>query len=126
MGTLYENIKELCQEHGIAPSNLGYEITGSKAFMTELKMGRKKGISAGTAQKIADYFGVSVDRVLYGKRDDPEKSVEIAGDTLEDWLEDARSRPELRVLYSATKGMTREQVEKMAGWISEMRKGWEE
>ena len=34
--------------------------------MTDLKSGRKKGITAETAQKIADYFSVSVDRVLNG------------------------------------------------------------
>lgn len=38
----------------------------SKSLMTDLKSGRKKGITAETAQKIADYFSVSVDRVLNG------------------------------------------------------------
>ena len=36
----------------------------SKSLMTDLKAGRKKSINADTAQKIAEYFGVSVDRVL--------------------------------------------------------------
>lgn len=38
----------------------------SKSLMTDLKSGRKKGITSETAQKIADYFSVSVDRVLNG------------------------------------------------------------
>ena len=38
----------------------------SKSLMTDLKSGRKRGITAETAQKIADYFSVSVDRVLNG------------------------------------------------------------
>lgn len=38
----------------------------SKSLMTDLKSGRKKSITAETAQKIADYFSVSVDRVLNG------------------------------------------------------------
>lgn len=118
MGTLYENIKELCEEKGIAPSNFGLELTGSKAFMTELKMGRKKGISAKTAQKIADYFGVSVDRVIYGKRDDGE--AEVGGDLVE-WLDELRSRPETRTLLAATRGMTREQVELMANFAKSIR-----
>lgn len=120
MGTLYENIKELCEEAGIAPSNFGAEITGSKAFMTELKMGRKKGISAATAQKIADYFGVTVDRVLYGKRDDPEKAAET-GDELAEYLEDLRDRPETRALLAATRGMTKEQVAIMANFAKTIR-----
>jgi hypothetical protein len=32
--------------------------------MTDLKMGRKKGLNAETAQKIADYLGVSVGYLL--------------------------------------------------------------
>lgn len=32
--------------------------------MTDLKSGRRPTVTLGTAQKIADYFGVSVDRVL--------------------------------------------------------------
>lgn len=36
----------------------------SKSLMTDLKSGRKKGISAETAQKIASYFGVSVGYLL--------------------------------------------------------------
>lgn len=36
----------------------------SKSLMTDLKMGRKKGVSAETAQKLASYFGVSVGYLL--------------------------------------------------------------
>ena len=36
----------------------------SKGLLTDLKMGRKKGVSAVTAQKIAAYFGVSVGYLL--------------------------------------------------------------
>jgi transcriptional regulator with XRE-family HTH domain len=36
----------------------------SKSLMTDLKSGRKKGVNAETAQKIANYFGVSVGYLL--------------------------------------------------------------
>ena len=36
----------------------------SRSFMTELRKGRAKSIKAETAQKIADYFGVSTDYLL--------------------------------------------------------------
>lgn len=36
----------------------------SKSLMTDLKMGRKTGVTAVTAQKIATYFGVSVGYLL--------------------------------------------------------------
>lgn len=36
----------------------------SKGLLTDLKMGRRSGVSAVTAQKIAAYFGVSVGYLL--------------------------------------------------------------
>lgn len=40
------------------------ELGMSKSILTGLKNGTKKNIQTDTAQKIADYFGVTVDRVL--------------------------------------------------------------
>lgn len=64
MSTLYESILSLCQERGIKGGKMCVDLGLSKSLMTDLKAGRKSGITSGTAQKIADYFGVSVDRVL--------------------------------------------------------------
>ena len=64
MCTIYENIKLLCDEKGIKPGRMCIEIGISKSILTGLKNGTKKNIQTDTAQKIADYFGVSVDRVL--------------------------------------------------------------
>lgn len=49
----------------------------SRSFMTELRKGRAKSIKAETAQKIADYFGVSTD-YLFGK-DENKKSPAESG-----------------------------------------------
>ena len=64
MGNLYENIQSLCQAQDIRPGRLCDELGISRGLMTDLKMGRKKGVSAQTAQKIAAYFGVSVGYLL--------------------------------------------------------------
>ncbi len=64
MCTIYKNIQELCVNHGIKPGKMCVEIGISKSILTGLKNGSKKNIQTDTAQKIADYFGVSVDRVL--------------------------------------------------------------
>jgi len=64
MGSLYENILSLCEKQGIRPGRLCDELGLSRGLMTDLKMGRKKGVSAETAQKIAGYFGVSVGYLL--------------------------------------------------------------
>lgn len=64
MCTIYENIKFLCDEIGIKPGRMCTDIGISKSILTGLKNGSKKNIQTDTAQKIADYFGVSVDCVL--------------------------------------------------------------
>lgn len=66
MWTLYENILSLCTERGIKGGKMCVDLGLSKSLMTDLKSGRKKGITSDTAQRIADYFSVSVDRVLNG------------------------------------------------------------
>ena len=64
MANLYETIENLCQSKGIRPGRLCEELGLSRGLMTDLKMGRKKGVNAQTAQKIAAYFGVSVGHLL--------------------------------------------------------------
>ena len=64
MGTLYENIAKLCEEKGIKGGKMCTDLSISKGLLTDLKMGRRSGISAKTADKIANYFGVSVGYLL--------------------------------------------------------------
>jgi DNA-binding Xre family transcriptional regulator len=64
MGNLYETIEGLCAERNIRPGRLCTDLGLSRGLMTDLKMGRKKGLNAETAQKIADYLGVSVGYLL--------------------------------------------------------------
>lgn len=64
MGTLYENIMTLCAEKGIKGGKMCTDLGISKGLLTDLKAGRKKGMSASTADKIASYFGVSVGCLL--------------------------------------------------------------
>ena len=64
MENLYERIAKLCNDRGIRPGRLCDELGLSRGLMTDLKMGRKKGVNAETAQKIAAYFGVSVGYLL--------------------------------------------------------------
>jgi len=64
MVTLYERLNSLCKEKGIKGGRMCTDLGFSKSLMTDLKMGRKSGVSATTAQKIATYFGVSVGYLL--------------------------------------------------------------
>jgi transcriptional regulator with XRE-family HTH domain len=72
MGNLYERISELCDSKGIKGAKMCNDTGISKGLITDLKMGRRTGVSAVTAQKIASYFDVSVGYLL-GEEDKEKK-----------------------------------------------------
>ena len=78
MSTLYKNILSLCEERGIKGGKMCADTGISKGLLTDLKMGRRTGVSAATAQKIASYFGVSVGYLL-GKEEKKEKPINDDG-----------------------------------------------
>ena len=64
MGTIYKRIVDLCEKKGIKGGKMCVDLGMSKGTLTDLKMGRQTGLSAAKAQKIANYFGVSVGYLL--------------------------------------------------------------
>lgn len=64
MSTLYERIALLCDENKISGYRLCKDVGIQPSILTDLKSGRKKGLSAEIADKIASYFGVSVGYLL--------------------------------------------------------------
>ena len=75
MSILYKNIVALCEERGIKGGKMCTDTGISKGLLTDLKMGRRTGVSATTAQKIASYFNVSVGYLL-GEEEKKEQSTE--------------------------------------------------
>ena len=126
MWTLYESILSLCGERGIRGGKMCVDLGLSKSLMTDLKSGRKKGITAETAQKIAEYFGVSVDRVLSGPDTEtaPSKNGEgkrraPSAETLK-LLELLESRDDIRYLAAASEKATPEHVKATAEMFDKM------
>ena len=78
MATLYETLDALCKEKGIKGGRMCADLGFSKSLMTDLKSGRKKGVNAETAQKLATYFGVSVGYLL-GEEAKKEQPTEYDG-----------------------------------------------
>lgn len=78
MGTLYEKIVTLCKSKGVSASRMCLDLGLSKSTMSDLKNGRIKGVSIPTAQKIAGYFGITVDE-LHGEDIKKEQPIENDG-----------------------------------------------
>ena len=69
-------------------------------------------------KKLADYFGVTVAYLL----GEEEKAPLINGDAeLTDYLEELRTRPEMRMLFSAAQGATKEDIERAVKIIAALR-----
>ena len=64
MCTLYDRIQELCKKKGVSGSRMCLDLGLSKSTLSDIKSGRKKGVSTATAQKIASYLNVSVGYLL--------------------------------------------------------------
>lgn len=64
MCTLYNRITDLCKSKGVSGSRMCLDLGLSKSTLSDIKNGRKKGISTVTAQKMASYLNVSVDYLL--------------------------------------------------------------
>lgn len=67
MCTFYNRVQALCAEKGVSGSRMCLELGLSKSTLSDIKSGRKKGVSTETAQKMAAYFGVSVDYLVTGE-----------------------------------------------------------
>ena len=68
MSDLYSNIHALCEKEGIKDGTLCGNIWIRRSFLSELKAGRTKSLSAEVLSKIAAYFNVSVDYLLTGEQ----------------------------------------------------------
>ena len=92
MSDLYSNIHALCEKEGIKDGTLCANIGIRRSFLSELKAGRTKSLSAEVLSKIAAYFNVSVDYLLNGKQKEnppqqPQSEVDAALERIRKKLE---------------------------------------
>ena len=68
MANLYENIEKLCKQRGVNMTVMCKESGASRGSLTDLKNGRKQTLKYETLDKIASYFGTSVDTLVSGEQ----------------------------------------------------------
>lgn len=103
MSTFYDNYIKLCAAHDKSPTAVSKEIGLSNAAASGWKNGKKP--SAVTKQKLADYFGVTVEE-LTGE-EQKEKPNALDGIELE------KLSPARRTLLEALGGMDDENIMKI-------------
>lgn len=92
MANLYENIEKLCKQHGVNVTTMCKESGASRGSLTDLKNGRKQTLKYETLDKIASYFGTSVDALVSGEHKEnppqqPQSEVDAAVERIRKKLE---------------------------------------
>lgn len=92
MANLYENIEKLCKQRGVNVTAMCKESGASRGSLTDLKNGRKQSLKYETLDKIASYFGTSVDVLVSGNQKEnppqqPQSEVDAALERIRKKLE---------------------------------------
>lgn len=88
MANLYENIEKLCKQRGVNVTTMCKESGASRGSLTDLKNGRKQTLKYETLDKIASYFGTSVDTLVYGnQKENPPQQPQSEVDADIKWIE---------------------------------------
>ena len=92
MANLYENIEKLCKQRGVNVTTMCKESGASRGSLTDLKNGRKQSLKYETLDKIASYFGTSVDVLVSGEQKEnppqqPQSEVDAAVERIRRKLE---------------------------------------
>jgi transcriptional regulator with XRE-family HTH domain len=88
MANLYENIEKLCKQRGVNVTTMCKESGASRGSLTDLKNGRKQTLKYETLDKIASYFGTSVDALVSGEhKENPPQQPQSEVDADIKWIE---------------------------------------
>ena len=112
---MYEIFDRLLKEKGLRASDVSKATGIHGSTFSDWKSGRSKPKQE-KLQKIADYFGVSVDYLMTGKNSsnikviDENNNVVVLDDEALELIDSLRSNPEMRMLFSVSKKATKEDI----------------
>lgn len=87
---MYEVFEQLLQKYGVTSYKVSKETGVTQTSLSNWKSGRNTP-STKTLQRIADYFGVSVDYLMTGKEEPKEKSKKLTARDERDIAKDLES-----------------------------------
>ena len=113
----FDVFSTLCKENDISTYKACTDIGLNRAAVGKWKKGSIP--NGSTLSKLADYFGVTTDYLLTGEQKE-KAAIDVVDDDLQEYLDELRSRPEKRMLFSVTKNATKSQIEAIVKMIEEM------
>ena len=112
--TMYEIFEQLLQKFGVTAYQVSKETGISQSTLSNWK-NRRNTISTEKGKKIAEYFGVSLG-YLMGTEEaepnavDPDKNPIVLDEEALEMLEELKTRPEMRTLFSVSKKAKKEDI----------------
>ena len=73
---MYEGFEQLLQKHGVSPYKVSKDTGVTQTSLSNWKTGKSTPTTK-TLQRLADYFGVTLDYLMTGKEEPKEKSPEL-------------------------------------------------
>lgn len=114
MFNMYNIIENLCKEKGITVTEMCRELKINRSSLSELKQGRAKSLSNDKVIKIAKYFGVTAEYIS-GEQDnimvEAHNEPIYLDDETREIIDELRTRPEMKILFSVSKNVTKEDIE---------------
>ncbi len=117
MEKMYQVIEQLCQQRKTNVTAMCRDLGIGRSVLSELKSGRTQMLSTANTEKIAQYFGVSVEYLL-GRETDAEEN----GEEVRTYLEQLKTRSEMRTLFRLAQNATKEDVEQAVKIIEALSK----
>lgn len=114
-----ERIKAICKERGIAMSRLERECGFSNGYIQALRMGT---MPADRLKKVAHFLDVSMDYLLTGEEAIEDTGYYINTETAK-IAQELFEREDLRVLMSASRGLTPENAKMVTALVEKLVKG---
>jgi transcriptional regulator with XRE-family HTH domain len=109
----------ICEANGVSPSKVLDAVGMNRSSYTGWKQGAEP--TNETKKKIADYFGLTVRQLMAGDIDESPAGPARTDVELAEILREFRDSPELRTLFSVSKGATPEQLRQYAEVIKALR-----
>lgn len=120
--TLCQNIERYCRLRGVDPAVACKECGVGETFFRDIGQGMAPSVIK--VQALAQYLGVTTSELLGEEKSTPndgeKATIDVVDDDLREYLDELRTRPETRLLFSVTKNATKSQIEAIVKMVEEM------
>lgn len=118
--SMAERIKELRINAGLTQEELGEKLGLQKSAIAKYENGRVENIKRSTIQAMADLFGVKPSYVLGFDSEPAEEAPYYLDPEAARIAQELYTRPELRVLFDASRHASKEDIEQVAAILEKL------